>query len=198
MPMPTFAASKATADPATPLDPCAALITPVDVANVLGIDTAKVAVRTVRGQPAPSVRRTDRLDCRYTGEKGRDLFDIRTNTFTDDAAATEQWQRNVALEDGTRRDLRLGGAQAALFNRHGEALMTLVDGKRTVAIEVPDKTVPDGRGADNLIIDFTQRVLKIGPDATSAPATGMPPQPGPPDVRPTPPPTGPVIAGASG
>lgn len=171
--VPTFPPTSATADPAdaTPLDPCAALIEPADVANVLGLDVVTVSVRTVRGLPAPAVGRTARIDCEYTGAKGRVLFDVRNSTFDSAAAAQQQWQLNSGQESGTPTFMVIGPGSGMLFDRPGEQLLSLVAGSATLALQVPDATVPVDRGRRNLIVDFAQRALKAEPAEPAAEAT---------------------------
>ncbi len=188
--LPTFAASAASAapPPAVPLDPCAALIAPADVANVLGLDPAKTAVKSVVGLPAPAVGRTEKLDCAYTADKGRPLFTLRTATYGTPDAARAQWQLNAGLEQGERRDTALGPATGVLFVRRSELLLSLVNGPRTFAVQLPDRTVPKGRARENLLVDLAQRALKIDPAAPApapaptaavpAPAGGTPAQAG--------------------
>jgi len=178
--LPTFAPTTPTADPAAasaPLDPCAALITPADVANVLGLDPGLTSVKTVRGVPAPAVGRTEKLDCTYTGEKGRPLFTLRTATYATPDAARQQWQLNSGLEKGEKRDITVGQAAGLLYVRRDELLLSVVDGPRTLAVQVPDRTVPKGRARENLVTDFAQRALKIDPNAPppAAPALTQPP-----------------------
>lgn len=188
-PVPTFAPSTTTtADAAAvPLDPCSALITPTDVANVLGLDSAKVNVRTVQGMPSPTVGRTEKLDCIYTADKGRMLFTLRSATYSTPDAAQQQWQRNAGLEDGDRRDITVGPAIGLLYTRRSELLLSTVVGARTLAVQVPDNTVPEGRARENLIVDFAQRALKVDPAATPAPTLApVPATPG--SVAPTGPP----------
>jgi hypothetical protein len=179
--LPTFAATVPTSvAAAAPMDPCAALITPADVANVLGLDPAQTGVKTVRGLPAPAVGRTDKLDCSYTAEKGRQLFTLRTATYATPDAARQQWQLNGGLEKGDKRDVTVGPAAGVLYVRRDELLLSLLDGPRTLAVQVPDRTVPKGRARENLVTDFAQRALKIDPNAPPAPA------PAPPAVAPAP------------
>ncbi|WP_143172353.1 hypothetical protein [Pseudonocardia thermophila] len=180
--VPTFAPTTPTADPATePLDPCAALITPADVAGVLGLDPAKTSVRTIRGLPAPAVGRTEKIDCTYQGEKGRSLFTLRAYTYESPEAARKQWELNASLEDGEKRDIAVGPATGLLYVRRGELLLSLIDGPRTLAVQVPDRTVPKGRARENLITDFAQRALKIDPEAVAT--TSAEPTPGVPAVQ---------------
>jgi hypothetical protein len=184
--VPTFAPSVVTTDAASagvPLDPCAALIAPADVANVLGLDPAKTQVKSVRGQPAPAVGRTEKLDCTYTADKGRPLFTVRAATYANPEAARAQWQLNSGLEQGEKRDTTLGPATGVLFVRRSELLLSLVDGPRTLAVQVPDKTVPKGRARENLVVDLAQRALKIDP---AAPAPSAAPPAAPPAAAPPP------------
>jgi hypothetical protein len=189
--LPTFAATVPTSGPAAaaPLDPCAALITPADVAIVLGLDPGKTAVRSVRGVPAPTVGRTDKLDCTYTADKGRALFTLRTATYATPDAARQQWQLNGGLEQGEKQPVTVGQAVGTLYLRRDELLLSVLDGPRTLAVQVPDRTVPKGRARENLITDFAQRALKIDPNAPSAP---VPPPPAPAPIQP------PVQVGAGG
>jgi hypothetical protein len=175
--VPTFAPTSPTADPAAaaaPLDPCAALITPADVANVLGLDPGKTGVRSVRGIPAPAVGRTEKVDCTYTADKGRQLFTLRTATYATPEAARQQWQLNAGLEKGEKRDVTVGPATGVLYVRRDELLLSVVDGQRTLAVQLPDRTVPKGRARENLVTDFAQRALKIDPNAPPAPAPAAP------------------------
>lgn len=173
--VPTFTPSGPTVDPATvgvPLDPCAALISPEDVANVLGLDREKTAVQAVVGQPSPTVGRTEKLDCTYVAARGGPLFTLRTGTFVTPEAAREQWQRNSGLEDGQRQDVTIGTATGVLFVRRSELVLSLVDGARTLTVRVPDRTVPEGRARENLIVDFARRALKIDPGTPARAGAG--------------------------
>ncbi|MGI5130854.1 hypothetical protein ACQEVB_28890 [Pseudonocardia sp. CA-107938] len=173
--LPTFAATVPTSDPArAPLDPCAALIAPADVAGVLGLDPAQTDVRTVRGVPAPAVGRTEKLDCTYTAEKGRPLFTVRAATYATPEAARQQWQLNAGLENGDRHDITVGTATGVLFVRRGELLLTVVDGPKTLAVQLPDRAVPKGRARENLVTDLAQRALKIDPAAAVGSPVGAP------------------------
>jgi len=92
-------------------------------------------------------------------------------------AARQQWQLNSGLEKGEKRDITVGQAAGLLYVRRDELLLSVVDGPRTLAVQVPDRTVPKGRARENLVTDFAQRALKIDPNAPppAAPALTQPP-----------------------
>lgn len=168
LPVPTFDAS-ATSAPTGPGAPvatglpadCTRILTPEDLAALFGRPLGSVAVRTTVGAGAPSVGRTERTTCSYTGaggERGR-LLDMVAGRYTDADAAASHWRVNAAAEDGEARDLPIGAAPGVLVERPGEAVLLVVNGADTLTLVLPDGVrVGDRTGAD-LLADLAQRVL---------------------------------------
>lgn len=189
--LPTFPVASATSGTAAPAGPdqgavpddCARLVTAGDLGALLGLPLDSVAVRSTVGVPAPSVGRTERLDCFYSGTaggpaRGRTLLSLNAAAYGTPAAAAAQWTLNTDAEDGTKRDVPIGAARSVLVERGGEALLTVLYGSGTLTFTLPDRPLPRDRAA--VLVDLAQRVLPgIGataPVVTSPPRTPAPAQ----------------------
>jgi hypothetical protein len=165
-------------------DDCVRLMTPADLGALLGLPLGSVSVRTIVGVPAPSVGQTERIDCTYgLGPGGPPLLSARAMAYADDEAARAQWQRNADVEDGTRKGLPLGAATGLLIERPTEALLTIVYGRATVSLLLPDRPFPGGRSREQVLVDLALRVLptiaKGAPSASPHPTAVDTPDTGP-------------------
>jgi hypothetical protein len=161
-------------------DDCARILAGGDLEALLGLPLGSVGVRTIRGIPAPSVRRTERISCDYVGGTGRSrpLLDINAAAYADDAAAAAQWRVNSAAESGQRRDVPLGSASAVLVERRGEAALLVAHGIINLTIVLPDQPLPGGRSRGDVLVDLALRVLpSVSMTPASAPRAGVAWQP---------------------
>jgi hypothetical protein len=171
LPVPTFAGPAAPppgaavpADSGLP-DDCERLLAVDDLGALLGLPLDSVAVRTTIGVPAPSVGRTERLACRYTGaaggpQRGATLLDLNAALYTDAEAAEKQWRVNADAEDGERSEMSLGSAPAMLVERRAEAMLTVVHGPGTLTVILPARVrLPGDRTRAEALEDLTLRVL---------------------------------------
>jgi hypothetical protein len=188
--VPTFPAPAEQAGPSAADDPegalpddCGRVLTTGDLEALLGLPLGTVSVRTIRGVPEPSVRRTERVSCDYTsGSARRPLLDIRVSAYADEAAATSQWKVNVAAESGEQHDVPLGSASAALFERRGETALLVAHGAMNLTAVLPEQPLPGGRSRGDVLVDLALRVLPVvtvSPAAAARagqqPAAGAPP-----------------------
>jgi hypothetical protein len=162
-----------------PVD-CGRILGPPDLEAVMGLPLGSVAVRTTIGVPQPKVGRTERVSCRYTrsGEGGgRVLLDVNATAYRDAAAASAQWEVNVRAESGERRDMPLGSAPGALFEKRGQAVLMVAHATSNLTLVLPDQPLPGGKSRGDALVDLALRVLPtVAIMPTSAPA----PQPAPP------------------
>lgn len=179
-PVPTFEASSSTTDDAAggrgdglPTD-CEDVLTVGDLGAILGLPLESVAVRSTIGVPAPSVGRTARLACHYTGTanaggaRGRTLLDINSSRYVDEASATDHWRINAAAEDGERRELSIGAASAVLIERPRESVLMVTHAANAITLVLPDLPLPGNRSRADALIDLALRVLPgvAGPSST--------------------------------
>lgn len=155
-------------------DDCTRLIAVGDLNALLGLPLDSVAVRTTRHVGSPSVGRTERVACEYSGQagvRGR-LLQLDVSSYTDAAAAEKQWRVNSAAEGGTRTDLSIGSARAVLVERRGEAVLRVVHGTTNLAFVLPQRQLPAGRSAQDVLVDVALRVMPAVDDRpAAAPAT---------------------------
>jgi hypothetical protein len=192
LPVPTFSESaSATAgaaggavDEGLP-DDCARLLTADDFAALDAQPVGSVSLRTVRGVPEPSVSRTERVACGYTGTgggaKGGKLLDLNVGRYTDAAAATKQWQLNTNAErDGSpSRDIMLGSASAVLIERSTETVLAVVYGIDTLTFILPAQQPVAGKSPGDRLVDLALRVLpRVGAAQPAPPPTTTPPPAG--------------------
>ncbi|MGH3569643.1 MAG: hypothetical protein ACRDRH_27250 [Pseudonocardia sp.] len=181
LPVPTFAASTAEpgangpmgVDPGIPND-CERVLAAADLGALLGLPLDSVAVRSTVDVPAPSVGRSERLVCRYTGTAsgpvgGMTLLDLNAGLYVDEQAAAEHWMINAEAEDGARRRLPIGSAPAVLLQRPAESLLTAVNGPATLTLVLPARAPrPGGRTSEDVLLDLALRTLvTITPPAPS-------------------------------
>ncbi len=183
LPVPTFppTAQGATAaggpvDQGRLPDDCTRVLAGNDLGALFGLPLESVGVRTTIGTPAPSVGRTERLACQYTRSGGarENLLDVNLGAYTDAEAAAGQWRTNVAAEDGSRRDVSLGGARGVLVERPQEAVLMVVNGAETLTFVLPQRVRIRDLSAADTLVDLALRVLPAvsGPGASPLPAPG--------------------------
>lgn len=195
--LPTFPAAAGTSASASPgaadqgsvPDDCSRLLPAADLGALLGLPLDTVAVRTTVGVPSPSVGRTERLDCAYTGTPGgpavgRPLLGVNAAAYSGAAAAADHWKLNADAEDGTRRQLPIGTAKAILIERGGETLLTVLYGSGTLTLTLPERPLPGNRAPGDVLVDLALRVLPT--------IAGTAPKPKPTPAAPRP--TGPAQA----
>lgn len=179
--VPTFPAPSAAAgaadgvpsDGSLPTD-CATLLPVADLGAVLGLPLDSVTVRTTIGVAEPSVGRIERVACRYSGNPGSPvrgtLLDINIARYTDAAAATGQWTTNAGVESGDRRDLSIGAAAAALFDRAPESVLMVAYDDDTLTFVLPEGPRPGDLPRSDVLVDLALRVLPVvGPTSATAP-----------------------------
>lgn len=160
---------------------CGEYLSVADLGALLGLPLDSVTVRTTIGVAEPSVGRTERVACRYSGigEARGTLLDVNVARYVDAAAAAKQWRTNTGVESGDRTDLAIGAAQAALFDRPSESVLMVTFDDDTLTFVLPEGARPGDRARGDVLVDLALRVL---------PAVG-PPGSGTPAPAPTPPPT---------
>lgn len=182
-PVPTFPAPAAAAgsgsgpglpDGSVPTD-CGGMLAVDDLNALLGLPLNSVGVRTTIGVPAPSVGRTERVACRYSGTATSPargiLLDLNVGRYVDADAAARQWATNADVESGERRDIAIGAARAALFERPRETVLMVTYDDDTITMVLPEGPRPPGRSRADVLVDLALRVLPtIGPPRTPAPA----------------------------
>jgi hypothetical protein len=181
--VPTFAAPTVTGAPgsaeerngALPTD-CADLLAVADLGALLGLPLDSVAVRTTIGVAEPSVGRTERVACRYSGTAASPvrgtLLDVNVARYVDAAAATKQWGTNTGVESGARSDLPIGAARSALFDRDRESVLMVAYDDDTLTFVLPEAPRPGGRDRGEVLVDLALRVLPaVGPPSSAPPAT---------------------------
>lgn len=178
--VPTFAAAteNGSAGPdgavrtgALPTD-CAALISTADLGALLGLPLDTVTVRTTIGIAEPSVGRTERVACRYSGPSRDTLLDLNVARYVDAAAASKQWGTNTAVESGDRRDLAIGAAPAVLFDRARESVLMVTFDDDTLTFVLPEGPHPGDRPRGEVLVDLALRVLPtVGPPGGGDPVT---------------------------
>lgn len=147
-------------------DDCGRILPAADLVALLGRPLDSVAVRSTLGVPAPSVGRTERIDCAYTGSvggpaRGAPLLRLNSAVYTDAAAARKQWRTNAGVEDGARRELAIGAAEAVLVERPREALLMVVYGSGTLTVLLPTGPLPGDRLPGDVLVDMALRVLPV-------------------------------------
>lgn len=185
-PVPTFPAPGAAAqagagapapDGSIPTE-CGGMLTVEDLNALLGLPLGSVGVRTTIGVAEPSVGRTQRVACRYSGTavspaRGT-LLDLNVARYEDEAAAARQWSTNAGVERGERRDLAIGAARAALFERPRETVLMVTYDDDTITMVLPEGPRPPERTRADVLVDLALRVLPtVGPPR--GPASVEPP-----------------------
>jgi hypothetical protein len=153
-------------------DDCARLLAVGDLNALLGLPLDSVAVRTTLHVSAPSVGRTERVACEYTGQgavRGR-LLQLDVSAYTDARAATAQWRVNADAEDGTRTDLAIGTASAVLVERRSETVLRVVHGASNLAFVLPTRPLPGGQAAGDALVDLALRVIPAVDPGVADPA----------------------------
>ncbi len=155
-------------------DDCQRILAAKDLNALLGLPLDSVIVDTTIGAPEPSVGRTERVACRYSGTappvRGRSLLMLNSASYTDPEAATAQWRRNADAEDGDRRELNIGTASAVLIERPREAVLAVAYATTTVTMVLPAQPLPGNRARGDVLVDLALRVLPVFPVASPAPS----------------------------
>jgi hypothetical protein len=165
------AGTTAPTDGAVP-DDCERILPVADLNALLGLPLDSVAVRTTLGVAEPSVSRTERVQCRYSGvgaAQSRTLLDVTGAAYADADAAAAQWRRNADAEDGEKRELALGTARAVVVERARETLLSVASAATTVTMRMPDQPLPAGRSRADVLVDLALRVLAVLPGPDEAP-----------------------------
>ena len=182
--MPTFsaAATSGAGGPAArptglPGD-CSTVLSVDDLGALFGLPIGSVAVSTIRGVPAPSVGRTERVACSYTrSDAGAGkLLDVNIGRFTDEAAANGQWKVNSAAErsgGGTVTDVSIGDAVAVLIERPTESTLLVAYRLDTLTFVLPARAA-GGRPAQDVLVDLAKRIIPVTA-ATMPTTTPVPP-----------------------
>lgn len=147
-------------------DDCEPVMPAADLVALLGLPLGSVAVRTTVGVPEPSVGRVERVACRYTGTFGRargaTVLELNAGRYVDDASATRQWRLNAAAEQGSRRSVPLGSADAMVIERPDGAVLTVVNRDVALTLTLPTGAPrPPGRSPADTLIDLALRVLAV-------------------------------------
>ncbi len=184
--VPTFPAAAAAATPdaaaerngALPTD-CAELLAVADLNALLGLPLDSVTVRTTIGVAEPSVGRTQRVACRYTGTAASPvrgtLLDINVARYVDAPAAVNQWRTNTGFESGARSDLPIGAAPAALFDRARESVLMVTYDDDALTFVLPEGPRPGDRPRGDVLVDLALRVLPVvGPPSPAPPTPAEP------------------------
>jgi hypothetical protein len=155
-------------------DDCARLISVDDLGALLGLPLDSVALRTTQHVAAPSIGRTERVACDYTGQgsvRGQ-LLELDVSSYTDPQKAMAQWRVNADAEQGTRTDIAIGAASAALFERRDEAVLRVVHTTSNLAFVLPMRKLPEGRSPRDVLVDLALRVLPVVDAAAPAAPAG--------------------------
>ena len=158
-----------------PVD-CGRILGAPDLEAVMGLPLGSVAVRTTIGVGQPAVGRLERVSCRYTraGDGGgRPLLDVNATVYRDAAAASAQWQVNARAESGERRDVSLGSAPAALFEKRGQAVLMVAHSTSNLTLVLPDQPLPGGKNRADALVDLALRVL---PSVSVTPTSAVAPE----------------------
>jgi hypothetical protein len=179
--VPTFPSADVTDGPAGTVakdegavpDDCARLIGVGDLGALLGLPLDTVAVHTTQHVGAPSIGRTERVACDYTGQGSvhGQLLELDVSAYTDAQKATAQWRVNADVEQGTRTEIPIGDASAVLFERHDEAVLRVVHGAANLAFVLPTRRLPEGRSPRDVLVDLALRVLPVVNSTAPAGAT---------------------------
>ena len=165
---------------------CTDVLSAERMAALLGQPLDGVAVRTVIGQPAPSVGQLERVTCRYQRvPSGRQLDSrgvgqdwagdvvIILTAYGTREQARNQHGTNVAAERSDARsagNLSIGSAPAVLFDEATQTVLMVVSGRSAVSVAV-QRGVVAPNDARAMLVDMAQRVLPtLAPEQPSAPA----------------------------
>jgi hypothetical protein len=162
---------------------CGRILGAPDLEAVMGLPLGSVTLRTTIGVGQPAVGRLERVSCRYSrvGDGGgRPLLDVNATAYRDAAAAAAQWQVNVRAESGERRDMQLGSAPAALFEKRGQAVLMIAHSTSNLTLILPDQPLPGGKSRADALVDLALRVLpSVSVTPTSAVSPPQAPHVGP-------------------
>lgn len=165
---------------------CADALSAEQMAALLGQPLDGVAVRTVIGQPAPSVGQLERVTCRYQRvPSGRQLDSqgvgqawagdvmIIMSAYGTREQARNQHATNVAAERSDARsasNLSIGSAPAVLLDERTQTVLMVVSGRSAVSVAVQGGVIaPNDTRA--MLVDMAQRVLpNLAPEQPPVPA----------------------------
>ncbi|GEL24744.1 hypothetical protein PSU4_36980 [Pseudonocardia sulfidoxydans NBRC 16205] len=186
--VPTFPGSTTTAggpgtkeDDGLP-DDCSGLMAADDLGAIFAQPVGTVVVRTIRGVPAPSVGRIERVACTYsrageTGSAVAPLVDVNIGRYTDDAAARNQWKVNSDAEraGATATDVAIGDAAAVVVSRPKETTMLVSYRLDTLTFVLP-AAQGGARAPQDVLVDLARRMIPTLV-ATMPPSSTAPPGP---------------------
>ncbi|MDQ4116868.1 MAG: hypothetical protein M3235_07860 [Actinomycetota bacterium] len=200
--VPTFP----TADPSRPApgaepikialpDDCAQLMSVEQAGALFAQPIGAVSVKTIRGVPEPSVKRTERVACTYRatgqGDTGPVLYQLNIGRYADAAAASQQWRSNTNAEraDATSsKDTAVGDAPAVLVERPDESMLAVSYGVDTLTFVLPKAAPGQNRPAAEALPDLAQRIIPAlaptQPPGSRLGAAAPAPQPAAPAGRP--------------
>jgi hypothetical protein len=176
--VPTFptpaqrAGAPAAADAGAIPEECGAILAGSDLEALFGLPLGSVTVRTTIGVAEPSVGRTERVACSYTGAApvgGGNLLNLNVSAYTDRGAADKQWRVNAAAEDGERRELPIGSASAVVVERPHETVLMVLYDTSNLTVVLPDRPLPGGRPRSDAAVDLALRVLPAVAAVPTAP-----------------------------
>lgn len=186
LPVPTFAESSAgaTTGPGAKKtglpDDCAELLSVDDLGALFALPIGSVSLRTVRGVPAPSVGRTERVTCSYTRSDANAaaVLDVNIGRYTDEAAAAEHWSVNSAAESGggPGTAIAIGDAKAMLVERPAQATLLVVYRLDTLTFVLPARAA-GSRPAQDVLVDLAKRLIPVVAATLPPPSTTPPPPP---------------------
>ena len=154
-------------------DDCVRILAAPDLEAVLGLPLGTVSVRTTIGVPAPSVGRTERVTCDYSrvGEGRGPLLNVNATAYVAPDAALAQLRTNVDAESGEPREVPLGSASAAIFEKDDEAVLMVAHATSNLTLVLPNQPLPGGRSRVDVVVDLALRVL---PAVTAVSTTSAP------------------------
>ncbi|GAY09513.1 hypothetical protein [Pseudonocardia sp. N23] len=207
--VPTFPGSTTTAgapgakkDDGLP-DDCTTLMAADDLGALFAQPVGTVVVRTIRGVPAPSVGRLERVACTYsrageTGSAVAPIVDVNIGRYTDEAAARSQWKTNSDAErsGASATDITIGDAAAVVVSRPKETTMLVAYRLDTLTFILPTAQA-GGRAPQDVLVDLARRLIPTLV-ATMPPVSTAPPAPPGPGSADTTPPAHDPAAGALG
>lgn len=171
-PVPTFSSAPSADGPLAPRAARTTLL-PVDCADVLagprmaallGLPVDSVGVRTVVGQPAPSVGRRERVSCLYRRNGNRsatpDLAMVLAAYDTPESA-DRQLRTNVAAERPAARtadDLAIGSAPATLFDEGTTTVLLVASGRSSLSMTLREGVIAPAQ-VRPVLVDLAQRTL---------------------------------------
>lgn len=181
-PVPTFSSTPSAGSPLASRAPRTTLL-PADCTEVLagpgmsallGLPVDSVDVRTVLGQPAPSVGRLERVSCLYrrTGNRAAtpDLA-MALAAYDTSESADGQLRTNLASERPAARaadDLAIGSARATLLDEGATTVLLVTSGRFSLSMTMRDGVVAPAQ-VRAVLVDLAQRTLPaLAPEPPTA------------------------------